>query len=301
MAEFGENLRKAREDKGMTQQTLADKIYVTRQAVSRWEGGSRYPDLMTAKKLSIILDIFLDDLLRDDDMERLPQVNPVVEYPLTKRIQTAILTCCFVPALIWLIWYAAALIWGFFDGSMADKWDATETYIAANSVNTILFYGLMAVLFGCGTYMSIKDSLTPQMTGIIAGVFFGENIISRLIGMLLPNSFASRFSLPFYMAAFAIDTAALVIMLLYFSGRRLKSPMPVYAVSLFYIALALMSIVYDFVLGATGRVADEIMGLYTYSLLSHILTMFLTVSLLLLLSYMARELDIKRKVSAVKK
>lgn len=41
MAEFGEQLRKAREAKEITQQTLAEKLYVTRQAVSRWEcGGS---------------------------------------------------------------------------------------------------------------------------------------------------------------------------------------------------------------------------------------------------------------------
>ena len=38
MAEFGENLKRVREEKGITQQTLADYLYVTRQAVSRWEG-----------------------------------------------------------------------------------------------------------------------------------------------------------------------------------------------------------------------------------------------------------------------
>ena len=47
MAEFGETLRKARENKGMTQQTLAEKVYVTRQTISRWECGERYPDLLT--------------------------------------------------------------------------------------------------------------------------------------------------------------------------------------------------------------------------------------------------------------
>ena len=56
MAEFGENIRKAREEKGITQQTLADQLYVTRQAVSRWENGSRYPDLLTAKALARALD-----------------------------------------------------------------------------------------------------------------------------------------------------------------------------------------------------------------------------------------------------
>ena len=39
MVEFGEQLRKAREAKGMTQQSLAEQLYVTRQSVSRWECG----------------------------------------------------------------------------------------------------------------------------------------------------------------------------------------------------------------------------------------------------------------------
>lgn len=44
MAEFGETLRKARESKGMTQQTLAEKVYVTRQTRSgseTWTGRTR--------------------------------------------------------------------------------------------------------------------------------------------------------------------------------------------------------------------------------------------------------------------
>ena len=69
MAEFGENLKRVREEKGMTQQTMADQLYVTRQTVSRWEGGSRYPDLMTAKKMAQYLEVSLDDLLSDDDMK----------------------------------------------------------------------------------------------------------------------------------------------------------------------------------------------------------------------------------------
>lgn len=55
MVEFGEQLRRAREEKGMTQQSLAEQLYVTRQAVSRWECGDRYPDLLTTKKISQIL------------------------------------------------------------------------------------------------------------------------------------------------------------------------------------------------------------------------------------------------------
>ena len=47
MEEFGQKLREVRIAKGYTQQTLAEKLYVTRQTVSRWESGNRYPDLET--------------------------------------------------------------------------------------------------------------------------------------------------------------------------------------------------------------------------------------------------------------
>ncbi|MBK6089547.1 helix-turn-helix transcriptional regulator, partial [Ruminococcus difficilis] len=100
MAEFGENIRRAREELGITQQTLADQLYVTRQAVSRWENGSRYPDLLTAKRLAASLDTTLDDLLADDDMHTYPEVNPVIEYPLYKRVQTALFSAAFMVNLV---------------------------------------------------------------------------------------------------------------------------------------------------------------------------------------------------------
>ena len=64
--DFGEKIKELREAKGMTQQNLADLLFVTRQTVSRWEGGSRYPDLVTAKNLADILDTTIDTLLADD-------------------------------------------------------------------------------------------------------------------------------------------------------------------------------------------------------------------------------------------
>ena len=63
MVEFCEQLRRAREAKGMTQQSLAEQLHVTRQSVSRWECGDWYPDLLTTKKISQILEVSLDDLL----------------------------------------------------------------------------------------------------------------------------------------------------------------------------------------------------------------------------------------------
>ena len=56
-------LPKLRQDKGMTQQELASKLYVTRQAVSRWETGETTPSIDMAKLLASALGIPVMQLL----------------------------------------------------------------------------------------------------------------------------------------------------------------------------------------------------------------------------------------------
>ena len=90
MVEFGEQLRRAREEKGMTQQSLAEQLFVTRQSVSRWECGDRYPDLLTTKKISEILEVSLDDLLSGKEMEKVVERNPVIENKVANNIMIAL-------------------------------------------------------------------------------------------------------------------------------------------------------------------------------------------------------------------
>ena len=63
---FGNNIKKLREEKNLTQQQLADKLYVSRQTICRWENGSRCPDLITAKKLALELKVSMDELISDE-------------------------------------------------------------------------------------------------------------------------------------------------------------------------------------------------------------------------------------------
>ena len=63
---FGNNIKKLREEKNLTQQQLAEKLYVSRQTICRWENGSRCPDLITAKKLALELKVSMDELISDE-------------------------------------------------------------------------------------------------------------------------------------------------------------------------------------------------------------------------------------------
>lgn len=66
---LGDMIRSKREEHDMTQQELADILHVTRQTVSRWESGSRCPDLILSKKIADIFDISLDELVSSSDVD----------------------------------------------------------------------------------------------------------------------------------------------------------------------------------------------------------------------------------------
>ena len=54
---------KLRTDKGLSQQELAEKVFVTRKAVSRWENGETVPDVETLKSLSNFFGVSVNTLL----------------------------------------------------------------------------------------------------------------------------------------------------------------------------------------------------------------------------------------------
>lgn len=60
---FSETLRKLRTEKGLSRQELADKMFVTRSTVARWETGSRLPDAAMIYRLSVALGTDIDILL----------------------------------------------------------------------------------------------------------------------------------------------------------------------------------------------------------------------------------------------
>ena len=61
--EFQETIKNLREKSGLTQDQLAERVLVTRQAVSRWETGETQPNTETLKLLSKTFDVSINTLL----------------------------------------------------------------------------------------------------------------------------------------------------------------------------------------------------------------------------------------------
>lgn len=67
---FGKKLKGLRNDQGLTQDELAEKLYVTRTAISKWETGKGFPGIDSLKEISRLFKISIDDLISDDDALR---------------------------------------------------------------------------------------------------------------------------------------------------------------------------------------------------------------------------------------
>lgn len=82
---LGDNIKRLREEHSLTQQQLADKLYVSRQTVCRWENGSRCPDLIMAKRLAVELDVSLDELISDEDLKKFTKNDFSFRSDVVKR------------------------------------------------------------------------------------------------------------------------------------------------------------------------------------------------------------------------
>ena len=63
MASVGKHIRRLRSIRGMTQEALAEKLFVTRQAVSAWETGKALPDLDALERIAAALDVDMTEVI----------------------------------------------------------------------------------------------------------------------------------------------------------------------------------------------------------------------------------------------
>lgn len=91
---FSEKLQLIRKSKGYTQEELAEKLSVSRQAVAKWESGQVYPDIYNLIQISNLFHVTVDYLVRDQDctvscVETQEQdIQQLIEFRLEANVNT---------------------------------------------------------------------------------------------------------------------------------------------------------------------------------------------------------------------
>ena len=71
--EFCEKLQELRKSRNLTQEELAEELYVSRTAVSKWESGRGYPSIDSLKEISRFFSVTIDELLSGDKLLSIAQ------------------------------------------------------------------------------------------------------------------------------------------------------------------------------------------------------------------------------------
>ena len=123
--EIGKQIKKYRMELSLSQDDLADRVFVTRQTISNWENDRNYPDIRSLVLLSNVFGVSLDILVKGDleQMKDEIKAGDIRRFQRDSRIYAIFLAGVIVlpmPLLrylkvagivIWLLWTGAAMWW----------------------------------------------------------------------------------------------------------------------------------------------------------------------------------------------
>ena len=109
--ELNAQIKKYRTELNLSQEELAEKVYVTRQTISNWENGKSYPDIHSLLLLSSLFNVSLDQLIKGDvetmkEIINEQEVKKLNHYSTIYAVHFIVLLLSAVPLFMWLEWYA---------------------------------------------------------------------------------------------------------------------------------------------------------------------------------------------------
>ena len=187
---FNEKLQELRKANGLTQEALAQALYVSRTAISKWESGRGYPNIDSLKAIAKFFDLTVDELLSSDELLTIAQEN-------TQKMRADFLDLVFGLLDISI---AALLFFPFFgqntDGAIRHVSLLSLTGIASYLryfyfdavISTTLFGILMLALQNCQQRFWVRNK---RMLSILLSVF------STILFIISQQPYAAMFGFIF--------------------------------------------------------------------------------------------------------
>lgn len=99
--EFHEKLQKLRSDENLTQEELAQKLYVSRTAISKWESGRGYPSIDSLKAIASYFHVTIDELIGSEEIVTLAEQDKKENNQKLTALICGVLDC--LPALLFFL------------------------------------------------------------------------------------------------------------------------------------------------------------------------------------------------------
>ena len=183
--EFNEKLQKLRKDQSLTQEELAEKLFVSRTAISKWESGRGYPGIDSLKVIAKYFHITIDELIGSEEIISLAEQDKKENNKKYSALICGILDCL-ITLLIFLP------IFG-------DGGEAAVTMFAITNISSwlkiaFILVTCLTVLNGfCGIIISNFDKPVWNKHRLITGIAL--SITGTLLFILTRQPYAGFFYL----------------------------------------------------------------------------------------------------------
>jgi len=194
---FGENLKKYRILKGYSQNDIAEKLFVTRQCVSKWEKGVTQPDLQTLTRLSEVLEVSVDALVKEDESS----IGKAVKNPNAKMLLAHILIAIFCILSI-------TVVWRFLPNTVPAHWTGGEIdrFGSRNEIFINLIVPIIFSTIDVFVYFALKRTADNKAVHIAHGTMILLQIAYLVFVIVL---YARYFNSPVSLAT-CLSSAALL-------------------------------------------------------------------------------------------
>lgn len=189
--EFNEKLKELRSSRGLTQEELAEALFVSRTAISKWESGRGYPSIDSLKEISTFFSVTIDELLSGE------KLLSIAEKENKSNMQAL---CSILIGAIDLLHFLLIVL-PLYPKSMKEYIASVNLfgYTETSAFNRMVYWGLFILLIGTGVTEVIVTRLKIEkvykmiiifslLLGIVAVLFLaltGETYATALGFLLL--------------------------------------------------------------------------------------------------------------------
>ena len=139
--ELGQQLKAHRKELGISQDELAEKIFVSRQSISNWENNKTYPDIHTLLLLAETFGVSLDELIKGDVEEMKEEINAQERAGFNRDTVCfaifGIVTVLSIAPLYAFLDYIGCLIWALIVGVAGYFCGRVELYKTMFDIQTL--------------------------------------------------------------------------------------------------------------------------------------------------------------------
>ena len=185
--EFNEKLQELRKQKGLTQEELAESLFVSRTAVSKWESGRGYPNIESLKAIAAFYSVTVDELLSSAELVTIAEADSKQKETHLRDLVFGLLDCS-IASLLFLPFFGQKTS-GIIHGVSLLALTDVPPYL-----NTAYFAVVIAAAAAGLLTLALQNCTLPFWVQNKRKVSFILNVMAALLLILSQQPYAAVFT-----------------------------------------------------------------------------------------------------------